>query len=329
MKHPGFVDLQVNGSFDVDFSDPSTTVEQVLQVSRKLVGNGTVGFLATVLTNAREAMEECIRTIAEAIHQQGGEGPILGIHMEGPFISPEYGYRGIHAAEFVCPPDVEWFGRLQKLANGHIRFVTLAPELEHSADFIRAVSPDVIISAGHSDCSFAQAQAAVEAGLKMATHIGNGCRQQIDRHNNPIVNLLACKEIALSFIPDGFHLPEGFVRMLLNSRPIDRLVVVSDAVRFAGMPAGEYKTESGIDVSMSVEGRLSLVSDSNVLAGSSATMLKCMNHLASLGILTEEELWQVGFGNPLRMLGFGPDANVGQHEEVRFDELDQQFRLVR
>ena len=328
MNHQGFVDLQVNGSLGVDFSDPSTTVDQVLDVSERLVQTGTIGFLATVLTNPREVMEECTRTITEAIRKQGRRGPILGIHLEGPFISASYGYRGIHDAGNVCLPDIAWFEKLRKLAEGHIRLVTMAPELEHSADFIRAVSPVVVVSAGHTDCSFADAKAAVNAGLRMATHIGNGCRQQIDRHDNPIVNLLACDEIALSFIPDGFHLPEGFIRMVLKSRSIDKLIVVSDAVQFAGLVPGTYKTWTGLEVSMSVDGRLSLLSDPNVLAGSSATMLKCMNHLASFGVLTEEELWQVGLVNPLRMLGLRTDEIGDSEARVQFDERSQNFQLV-
>jgi N-acetylglucosamine-6-phosphate deacetylase len=327
MNRPGFVDLQVNGSFGIDFSDPSTTVEQVLRISQSLVQNGTVGLLATVMTNPREVMESCIRTIAEAIRKQRDRAPILGIHMEGPFISPEYGYRGMHVSDSVCSPDILWFERLQKIAEGHIRLVTLAPEYENSCNFIRAVCPGVIVSAGHCNCSLVHARRAVESGLTMATHIGNGCRQQIDRHDNPIVNLLACGEISLSFIPDGIHLPEGFIRMLLKSRPIDKLIVVSDAVQFAGMPTGTYTTSSGHEVQLNAEGRLSLASDPHVMAGSSATMLKCMNHLASLNILTEEELWQVGLENPLRMLGMRVEDCSRQAEGVWFDEQERRFHL--
>ncbi len=328
MKRPGFVDLQVNGSFGVDFSDPATSVDKILEVSHILVRNGTTGFLATVMTSPREVMESCIRTITEAIKIQGGREPILGIHMEGPFISAEYGYRGVHASDSVCAPDIQWFERLQKIAEGHIRLVTLALEYESACDFIRAVSPGVVVSAGHTNCSFAHVHKAVGAGLSMATHIGNGCRQQIDRHDNPIVNLLACGELALSFIPDGVHLPEGFIRMLLNSRPVDKLIVVSDAVRFAGMPPGRYTTSYGAGVVLSEEGRLSLASDPDVMAGSSATMLKCMNHLASLGILTEEELWQVGYDNPLKMLRISGDVLSGGGKGVQFDVQERRFSLV-
>jgi N-acetylglucosamine-6-phosphate deacetylase len=327
MKRSGFVDLQLNGSYGIDFSDPSTTVDEVLGVSQKLVQNGTAGFLATVITNPLEVMETCVRTIAGAIRKQREHAPILGIHLEGPFISPEYGYRGIHNPESVCPPDLPWFESLQEIAEGHIRIVTLAPEYENACEFIRAISPRVIVSAGHSNCSFAHARKAVEAGLTMATHIGNGCRQQIDRHDNPIVNLLACGEITLSFIPDGNHLPEGFIRTVLNSRPVDKLIVVSDAVQFSGMLPGKYTTNSGVEVILNAAGRLSLVSDPTLMAGSSATMLTCMNHLASLEVLTEEELWQLGLENPLRMLGMCVEECAGGDRGVWFDDQAKRFHL--
>src|SRR5512136_2849900 len=119
MNHPGFIDLQVNGYSGVDFSDPATTDDQILQTAEILAQNGTVGFLATITTQPREIMEACVRTIASAIRKQsahgfirgvhgfirGVHGFIRGIHIEGPFISPEYGYRGMHPADSVCAPD--------------------------------------------------------------------------------------------------------------------------------------------------------------------------------------------------------------------------------
>ncbi|HTY37785.1 MAG TPA: N-acetylglucosamine-6-phosphate deacetylase [Bacteroidota bacterium] len=328
MIRPGFVDLQVNGYFGVDFSDPAATVEQILEAAELLVTQGTVGFLATIITGPRESMEMCAKNIAEAIDRQGRRGPILGIHLEGPFISPDYGYHGMHDPQYVCPPDAQWFERLQKISRNNIRIVTLAPEYEGACEFVSAVGPSVTVSAGHTHCSFSQARRAVRSGLRMATHIGNGCRQEIDRHDNPIVNLLGCGEIAVSFIPDGFHLPEAFLRMLLLSRPINQLIAISDSSQYAGMAAGTYTMSSGLKVVLSENGRLATVSDANVLAGSSSTMLRCMNHLASLGVLTAEELWQIGFGNPLSAIGGKLEELGSVVTRVEFDEGKGRFRLA-
>jgi N-acetylglucosamine-6-phosphate deacetylase len=328
LTHPGFIDLQVNGYAGIDFSDPRTSVDQILEAGEILRKRGTAGFLATITTHPREIMEACVQTIAKAIKKQGGRFPVLGIHVEGPFISPEHGYLGAHPAEFTSPPDVQWFGKLQRLAEGNLRMVTLAPERENAIDFIRIVAPDVIVSAGHMNCSFSQLRQAVIAGLTMATHIGNGCRQTIDRHDNPVVNLLACPEVTLCFIPDGIHLPEAFIRMVTNSRPIEKLVAVSDSVKFAGMAPGRYTTSSGVEILLSPEGRLSLASHSEIMAGSSSNMFECMNHLSSLQILSEEELWQVGYFNPLRILGVPPaDLSKGR-DKIGYDAGSRLFELL-
>ncbi len=328
MTRPGFIDLQVNGYSGIDFSDPATTVDQILETAEILAQNGTAGFLATVTTHPREVMETCVQTIAKAIKKQGMRGPVLGIHMEGPFISPEYGYRGAHTADSISPPDLQWFGRVQNLAEGNLRIVTLAPEYENALEFIRAAAPGVIVSAGHTNCSFARIRQAVSVGLTMATHIGNGCQQKIDRHNNVVVNVLACSELTLCFISDGFHLPEAFIRLVISCRPIEKLMVVSDAVKFAGMAPGRYIASSGAEVVLSSEGRLSLASDSEIMAGSSSNMIKCMNHLSSLRILSEEELWRVGYFNPLRILGLTPaDLSKGR-DKVGYDAGLRRFKLL-
>ena len=328
MKKPGFIDLQLNGSFGVDFSDPATTVDEILDVSVAILENGTRGFLATIITGPRDAMQSCVRTLATAIRKQGTHGPLLGIHLEGPFISPLDGYRGAHPVASVIPPDIEWFRQLQKISEGNIRIVTLAPEYANSADFIRAVTPGVIVGAGHTACSYAEARSAVESGLTFATHIGNACLHTVDRHNNPIVNLLACTEIVLSFIADGFHLPESFIRMLIGSRPVSKLIAVSDAVKYAGMKPGRYRMSSGEGVILSNDGRLCLESDSYIMAGSSFTLLQCMDHLASLRILSQEELWQVGYLNPLRLLGRNPAEFEDSENLVEYDEVTQKFKLL-
>ncbi len=325
----GFIDLQVNGYAGVDFSDSKTTPEMILDVAEVLADQGTVGFLATVTTNQRTVIEHCVETITSAIVKQHKKRHILGIHLEGPFISSEYGYRGIHSEGSICFPDIGWFSLLQEKSRGNIRMVTLAPELAGALEFIGSVSPGVIASVGHSQCSFENVREAVREGLSIATHIGNGCRQIIDRHDNPIVNILACSELGLSFISDGFHLPEAFIRMILRSRPVEKLYVVSDAVKFAGMPAGIYSLKDGEKISLAQDGRLCLLSDPNVLAGSTSNMLKCMNNLAMLDVFTEDELYQIGCLNQMTLLKMDPNELTPCGARIAFDSVAKQFTTVK
>jgi len=325
MNIPGFIDLQVNGYSGINFNDPEISVEEILEAAEILQNKGTAGFLPTITTNEYKTIEMCVANVNKAIIKQGNGGNILGIHLEGPFISSQYGYRGAHPESAVIPPDIDWFKKLQKISEGRIKIVTLAPEYKNAVDFIKSVGSDIIVSVGHSNCTFEEIKKSVAAGLRMATHIGNGCLQKIDRHNNPIFNILACPELSISFIPDGFHLPEAFIRMIVNCRRIDQLIVVSDSVMHAGMEPGEYKNTSGIEVVLRNDGRLCLAADPEIMAGSSFNMMQCMNHLASLGIVDESTLWQVGFFNPLRILSLNPEKFKERAKNLRYNPESVKF----
>ena len=307
MKLPGFVDLQVNGYAGVDFLVPETSVDDILGAAEALRQRGTAGFLLTVTTNRKDAIETNIAHAREAMRRQGPDGNILGIHLEGPFISPEYGYRGAHMPDYILPPDTEWFAKLQEIAEGTIRMVTVAPEIEGALDFIRAVSPTVLVSLGHADPDYATLRQAIDAGLSTVTHFGNGCRPEMNRHDNILIRILACPELHLCLISDGQHLPEPFLRMALHRVPSEHLVITSDMVMYAGLPPGIYERES-TRIRLREDGRLCLADDEKLLYGSCLTMLECMNHLAGLGLYSVAELLQVGLDNPLHLIGMEADA---------------------
>jgi N-acetylglucosamine-6-phosphate deacetylase len=325
MQIPGFVDLQVNGYAGVDFLVPETTVDDILRAAETLRQRGTAGFLLTVTTNSRANIETNVRHAREAMDRQGPDGPILGIHLEGPFISPEYGYRGAHMEKYIQPPDIDWFRRLQDAAGGAVRLVTLAPELPGALEFIRAVTPQVAVATGHANPGYDQLRHAVDAGLTLVTHFGNGVRPDIPRHDNVLVSTLACPELDICFIADGHHLPEPFLRMLIARVPLDRLAVVSDTVMYAGLQPGLYSRED-TEIRLRPDGRLCLANDERLLYGSSANMLECINHLASLDLLTPEQMLQVGLLNPLRMLGIPTEPFLARRPTVRYDEQSRRWR---
>jgi N-acetylglucosamine-6-phosphate deacetylase len=325
---PGFVDLQVNGFAGIDFLEPSTPVAELLRAADLLRQRGTAGFLLTVCTHRREAIEVNVAHARAAMDQQGPDGSILGIHLEGPFISPEYGYRGAHAAQHIIPPDLDWFRRLQDIARGAIRMVTIAPELPGAIEFIRAVSGQTLVSLGHANPDYPTLRQAVAAGLRAVTHFGNGCRPEINRHDNVLVRILACPELNLCFIPDGQHLPEPFLRMLLNSVPGRRLVATSDMVMYAGMPPGVYERE-GCRIRLREDGRLCLADDEKLLYGSSSTLLQCMNHLAGLRSLAPADLIALGVSNPLRLIGLDPAPFLERPPTLAWDEAAGSFVNLR
>ncbi|MCG2661788.1 MAG: N-acetylglucosamine-6-phosphate deacetylase [Kiritimatiellae bacterium] len=302
MTRNGFIDLQLNGFKGINFSAPDLTLDQVRMATRELVKAGTVAYCPTVVTNSLDNFKHSLPILASAMRDKELKPHLLGIHMEGPFISPIEGARGAHPPEHIIKPDVDTFKRFQEWAEGNVVLLTLAPETEGAIPLIKYASKTGIkVSMGHHFANDDIMERAVKAGATASTHLGNGMPNMINRHQNSIWWQLSCDDIYGMFITDGHHLPPDFIKVALRSKTTEKFIVVSDSVDIAGLPAGQYKF-LGKKTVLSPNGRISF-GNTPYLAGSSANMVQCMNYLASLNLLTEKELWQVGFDNPLKYLG--------------------------
>jgi N-acetylglucosamine-6-phosphate deacetylase len=307
MNLSGFVDLQVNGYAGTNFSSADLTVGQVEKVAQLLYQRGTLGFCPTVITSSQETYRWVLPLLAEAIrkqHQSAWEcqSALFGVHLEGPFISPEDGAVGVHPRQYTRFPSIELFDELFALAEGQVALLTLAPELPGALDLIHhACSMGVVVSIGHTLADAQTIQNAVNAGARLSTHLGNGCPNLIHRHHNPIWPQLAAPELTAMLITDGHHLPGEVVAVMLAAKGVDHIVITSDVAPAAGCPPGEYHL-FGTRVLLEASGRLRSLERDN-LAGSSAMMVDCMNYLAGLDLLSETELWRVGRDNPLTVLG--------------------------
>lgn len=302
MKHRGFIDIQLNGFKGVNFSAPDLTLDQVRMATRELVKAGTTAYCPTVITSPLDNYKHSLPILATAMRDKELKPHLLGIHMEGPFISPIEGARGAHPPEHIIKPDVDTFKRFQELADGNIVLLTLAPEVEDAMALIRyATENGTVVSMGHHLAEDTVMEEAVQAGVRVCTHLGNGLPNMINRHQNPLWWQLACDDLAGIFVTDGHHLPGDYIKVALRSKTAKRFVVVSDASHLAGMAPGTYDF-NGHPAVLAPNGRIAF-KDTPYLAGSSATMLQCMNFLASLNLLSEKELWAVGRDNPLRLLG--------------------------
>ena len=307
MGSSGFVDLQVNGYAGVDFSSPALTRADVEQVARALYRRGTLAFCPTVVTSPIEAYRQALPVLAEAMRREARpederRSRVCGIHLEGPFISPEEGAVGAHPRQHVVAPSQAMFDELYELAGGQVALLTLAPERPGALELIRhARAMGVTVSIGHTLAGAGDVKAAVEAGASLSTHLGNGCPTYIHRHHNPLWPQLAAAGLSAMLITDGHHLPPELIAVALAAKGPGRAIVTSDASPAAGLPPGEY-TFFGTHALLEPSGRLRNL-DSDTLAGSSATLFDCMNHLAGLGLLDEAALWQVGRDNPLKVLG--------------------------
>ena len=267
---PGFVDVQVNGWNGQEFSSLELTPERVAKVTREHYPFGVTGYCPTLTTQSYD----CLAHGLGAIHRACEEIPecarhVVGIHLEGPFFSKEDGPRGAHPKEHCQDPDFDAFRRLQDAAGGRIRILTMSCEFPNSADFIAQVSETgVCVAIGHTGADGAQIRAAVDAGAKLSTHLGNGAHRMLRRHPNYLWDQLAEDRLTASLIVDGHHLPGEVVKSMVRAKTPERVILVSDVSGLAGLPVGRYTT-SGCELEILPDGRLVIAGQDQLLAGAS------------------------------------------------------------
>lgn len=300
---PIWVDLQINGYGGVDFNAPGLTVDAVKSVVRKLADDGTAAFLPTFVTGDPAMVLENIRTIVEARKADGEcKKRIIGLHLEGPFISNQLGAVGTHPIEWVREPSLEVFDRYQDASEGLVKLVTVAAEVPGMPEFVKALSSSgVAVSLGHQMASSPKDIApCIEAGAKAFTHLGNGIPNMINRHENIIFTALAEDRASIMFIPDGHHLPDTILKVYSQAVDLKRLIAVSDAQYPAGMKPGKYKV-CGANAVLEPDGLL-WNPERNCLVGATAPMAKMMTLLQERIGFTSEECLAVGRDNPLKLI---------------------------
>ena len=269
--------------------------------------------------------ERNLPLMARVMGREEFAGRVLGIHVEGPFISAAEGARGAHDLRHICPPDVEFLKRILEWGGGCVRMLTVAAELEGVESLIEyAVGAGVTVSLGHQMAGPEALGRAAAAGAKALTHLGNGVPAVVGRHENPIWAGLAHDGLSAMLITDGHHLPGTLIQTFVRAKGVERVNVTSDASPIAGLLPGRYDTLNN-PVVLDETGRL-YNPQTGYLVGSSAGMIDCMNYLAGLGLLSVEEMEQVGFYNPLRLIGMEAEA-VRPMREVFYDEARGRFEF--
>ncbi|WP_257348942.1 N-acetylglucosamine-6-phosphate deacetylase [Pseudalkalibacillus decolorationis] len=296
---PGLIDLQINGYKGIDFNTLPIQESEILRLTRELWSVGVTSFFPTIITNSREKIEEAMVSIKNVCDKYPEiENSITGIHLEGPFISPEDGPRGAHDVQYVRSPDWSLFSRWQEAAGGKIKIVTLSPEWKGSEYFIRKCTNEgILISIGHTSAEPEQIIAAIEAGAKLSTHLGNGAHEMLRRHPNYLWEQLASEQLAATFICDGFHLPNSVIKTIIRMKG-NRSIIVSDSVSLAGMEAGEYTNHIGGNVVLTKEGKLHIAENPNLLAGSAQSQLWGINYLLKNNLCKLAEAVDMATVNP-------------------------------
>lgn len=301
---PGLFDLQVNGFAGVDFNAPDLTVDRVAEALARLRETGVTRCLPTLITASFEAFAASARVLARMDHPA-----IAGLHMEGPYISPEDGSRGAHPRAHVIAASVDDFHRRQDAAGGRIVLVTLAPEVPGALALIEHLAAaGVRVGIGHTEASPAQIADAIAAGATLATHLGNGCAAMLPRHPNPIWELLAADEVSASFIVDGHHLPPSTVKAMIRAKGARRTILISDAIAAAGRPQGDYLIGAQT-CRLSADGRVSLAG-TPYLAGSSLTLDRAIGNTLRFTGLPLAEVVAMASTVPAAYLGLATAGAV-------------------
>lgn len=280
---PGFVDIHTHGAMGEDFSDGKA--DGMPTMSRYFAAHGVTSFLATTMTLKEETLTPAMHVIRD-FHRPADGAKCAGIHLEGPFLS--YAKRGAQAAENLHKPDAAMFHRLNEASGNMVRLVTVAPEEEGGISFIEAVSKVCTVSVGHTTADYDTAMAAYKAGASHATHLYNGMPPL--HHRDPGVIAAAFDSGAtVELICDGLHIHPAVIRathQLFGSN----LAIISDSLRCAGMPDGEYEL-GGQPIEVK-NGRATLL-NSDTLAGSTSNLLEELQNVVSFGLPLEEAITAV------------------------------------
>jgi len=323
---PGFFDNQVNGFAGVSFAfgDSDLTPEGIEKATRELWRFGVTTYLPTLTTNSTEVLTRNFALLAKAMESEKLLGSIPGFHLEGPYINPEDGYRGAHPKDFVMLPDWDHFMKLYKASNEMILQITIAPELEGALDFISKCSKNgIVVALGHHNADMATVTAAIDRGAKVATHLGNGAANMINRHKNPFWSQLSDDRLSISIIGDSFHLLPEEIKTFYKAKGVDRTIITSDVTHYAALDPGIFKTATGETIELTKDGMLRYPAQ-NVLYGSASPITNGVGFVMKVTGCTLAESVQMASTNPARMYGLN-DRGVlepGKRADIVLFTLD-------
>jgi len=328
---PAFCDVQINGCDGISFNAETLTRDQIRHVVDTCRTHGIAQLCPTLVTGSFDALSHGFRTLCAACAEDAElKRAIVGIHLEGPYISPDDGPRGAHPKQHVRPPDWDEFCRFQDAAHGMIRMLTIAPETPGAiAEIEKLTSSGVIVALGHTAASGACIRDAVKAGARISTHLGNGSHAMLPRHENYLWEQLANDQLWASIIADGHHLPDTVMRCIIRVKTPSRLILTCDASPLAGSPVGVYpQWENAFEV-LPI-GKI-VVAGTPYLAGSWAFTDSCVAKVLELGEMTMGDTLDLASNRPRELLGLPPRRiEVGEPAElILFDWAPGQRFVLR
>lgn len=300
---PGFVDVHIHGAAGRDVME--ATPEALGALARQSARCGTTSLVATTVTASEDATARALEGIAHYIRDRRAEpksedfavAQILGIHLEGPFLSAAR--RGVHPPEWLMPPSIDTLRRFLAAADGCARILTLAPELPGALQCVtEARAAGLVVALGHTDATYAETEAAIEKGVRHAVHVFNAMRPFSHRETGVLGAALTDPRVTTEVIADGVHVDPPAIRLLLAAKGFENVLLVSDGTAATGMPDGSYRL-GNIEVTVTggvcrnAEGRL---------AGSTLTLDRAVRSIVALGVPLSAAV-RMATLNPARLIG--------------------------
>ncbi|WP_291566400.1 N-acetylglucosamine-6-phosphate deacetylase [Clostridium sp. UBA2485] len=319
---PGFIDIHIHGSKGFDVMDGS--IEGIEAISKSLCNHGVTGFLPTTMTMPVEDIHKALDVIKISMDMKFNASKILGVHLEGPFISPKY--KGAQNEKYILTPTIE----IIKPYLDIIKIITIAPEMDENHIFIKSmnVNKNMILSIGHTNSTYEEAMSAIEDGIKSATHCFNAMTPL--HHRNPgVIGAILNSDIYCELIADTIHVHPALFNILEKVKGEDKIILISDAMRAACMKLGNYDL-GGQKVLVS-HGRAAL--EDGTLAGSLLTLDKAVKNMRAHTKLKLEKIIKMVTINPASAIGIDSmkgSIKVGKYADftVFNENMDILYTIV-
>ncbi len=309
---PGFIDTHTHGAVGVDVN--GATAEDLEKISCFMAGHGTTSWLCSVLTDTQEQTQWCIEQFMLHKEQEQNGADLVGIHLEGPFLAPQY--KGAMPEHLLKKNDIPLVRHYQELAKGNIRYITISPELDGVQDMIPTLRElGMVVGIGHSGATYDQAMSAIKLGATVGTHVGNAMRL-FHQHEPAIFGAVMESDVYCETICDGRHLVPGSVRMYAKCKGLDKIVAITDSIMAAGLPDGDYHL--GVNDVVVIDGDAKLKSD-GTRAGSTLTQDVALKNMVRwlpnsleeiLMTLTENPAKEIGLWERKGSIADGKDADL-------------------
>ncbi|AEF85251.1 N-acetylglucosamine-6-phosphate deacetylase [Treponema primitia ZAS-2] len=317
---PGFIDTHIHGFGGYGTEDGST--DSVIEMSRLLGGCGVSAFNPTLYPSEPEEMLQAVANITAAMGKEKG-ARIMGIHLEGPFLSPDR--LGVQRPETVKTVDIPFMEKLWEAAGGHIVNMTVAPELKGMRELaLFCIKKGIVLQAGHTDAKYENMVEGMQVGILHSTHLFNAMSKLDHRNPNAVGTILTHPEISCEIIADGFHVHPDLFKLLLRDKPIDKIILVTDGLKPTGQTEGPFFA-NGEEVVFQ-DGFFRRKSD-GVIAGSGLTMIRGVKNLVSFGFSLEDAV-KAASTNPAQVMRYKGKGTIIPGNDADLVVFDHNFTVL-